>query len=587
MRKFIITVLGLLLNAHLVFAQNENANLLVQSPDGKTVKLIWFIKSWDSNITGFDIKRKEGLGDWVKLNSEPILPGISVKNKIALVETDKTEASRIKAKLLQMIADNKLKEMNYNEYLQKLNSNDKEAYDILFMMAHDYDVALMGGFAFVDHSVISKTDYQYGLFIQGTNKLLASTSWNYGEIPDLNAVNEITSKASTRKKGIEIIWDADIDKMKSADVAGFNIYRQGIRLNQYPIVAANNDNLSEFTWVDKFANSSNTTSYSISAESIFGIEGIIKSYTYKPEAHTSEYIAPEAKEITSLGFYFKDGMSIKWSFPVAFEKFLKGFYVEKNNIPGGYKRVSPLLTPSSRVFIDKSGSPAASYISMRVVAVYNDRTITAGPGRIYSYLAVREPPTPQNLKVKSVQEEKKISVKLSWDPPLDGDTITSYYKLYVQEPETKRFKIINEKQPIRKNYCTYSIEHGNASAYKFYISAINRINVESASSDTVSIQVPSLELPSPIIRNVFQDGDKAVIKWEYDDIKDLKGFRLYQGKNLIAGEDDLPKDKREFITKELAKGSSYEYTIVAVSENNIESPVSKPAQLMIPAKNKR
>lgn len=586
MKLFTLVLLGFLLSTKLLLAQNGNATLLAQSPDGKTVKLIWFLKNWGNDITGFDIKRKEGLGDWVKLNNEPILPEISVKNKLLIVEADKTEASRIKGKLFEMIADNKIQEINHSDYLQKLMSGDKKVQDILLMMGHDYDIALMSGFGYIDHTVASKTDYQYGLFIQGTNKLLAKVSWNYGEIPDLNVVTEITSKATSKSKGIHIIWNVDMDKMKFADVASFNIYRQGIRLNQTPILRTNNNDLSEFMWYDKSANSDNVSQYSISAESILGIEGIIKSYTYNPEEHANEYMAAEVKEITSLGYYFKEGINIKWSFPAESEKFLKGFYVEKNNMPDGYKRTSPLLDPTTRTFIDKTPSPVSTYISMRVIAVYKDKTMFIGLGRLYNYFPIAEPPAPQSLKLKNVKEGKKIAIKLYWDPAMDGDTITNYYKVYMEEPSKNDFYLLTEK-PIRNSYYTHYIEHTNASVYKFYITAASKGNSESLTSDTVSIQIPSTELPTPIIRNVFPDEDKAVIQWQYPEITDLKGFRLYQDKILIADEKELTKDKREFTSGELEIESTHEYTIIAESENNIESQVSLPVEITIPKTRKK
>ncbi len=156
MKGGIFTVLGLLLSTQLLFAQYDNANLLVQSPDGKTVKLLWFIKKWNSDITGFDIKRKEGLQDWVKLNSDPVLPEISAKKNLLVVESDKVEESRIKAKLYDLLATHNIRETGNKDYLQKLNSDDKAVQDLAVMIAHDYDLALMNGFAYVDHTVTKK-----------------------------------------------------------------------------------------------------------------------------------------------------------------------------------------------------------------------------------------------------------------------------------------------------------------------------------------------------------------------------------------------------------------------------------------------
>ena len=584
MKTVTLTFLGILLSAKLLFAQNENVNLLVQSPDGKTVKLVWFIKNMDNSITGFDIKRKEGLGDWVKLNAEAVLPEISTKKNLAVVESDKSEASRIKARLFQLIGEHKLMEIDHNEYLRKSMNDDKDIKEITRVMALDYDIALINGFAYVDHTVTSKTEYQYGLFIQGTNKLLAKVLWNYGEIPDLNMISEITSKATTKAKGIQIIWNADVDKMKSADVAGFNIYRQGIRLNTIPIVSSNNNDPSEFQWYDKSANAANISQYSISAQSIFGIEGIIKSYIYNPADHTSEYIAPVAQEITSLGYYFKEGIGVKWSFPSAYEKYLKGFYVEKNNLPNGYKRVSSLLPPSARNFADKSLSPVSTYIGIRVIAVYNDKTEAVGSPQVYIYFPAIAPPAPQDLKIKSMRQDKKISIKLSWDPAMNGDSITTYYKVFSKDLSANSFNAIEEKIPAKKSNYTFDIEHGSASLYSFFIVAYSKNSTESITSDTVSVQVPSIELPQPVIKNGFPNANRVVIQWQYPDIPDLKGFRIYQDKNILAGEQDLLKDKREFTTAELERGKTYEFTIVAVSDNNIESQQSLPVQVTIPKK---
>src|SRR5271170_4278005 len=98
MKTFILSAI-ILLCSQKMFAQRDNVNLLVQSPDGKTVKLVWFFKSWNKDVTGFDIKRKEGLQNWVKLNSRPIIPEISNKRSLLMVETDNIEESRIRAKL--------------------------------------------------------------------------------------------------------------------------------------------------------------------------------------------------------------------------------------------------------------------------------------------------------------------------------------------------------------------------------------------------------------------------------------------------------------------------------------------------------
>lgn len=585
--KYLFFAMLLLLQARFAFSQSDNIDLLVQSPDGKTVKLVWFLKNGDPAINGFDIKRKEGLGPWVKLNSAPILPGISAKKKLAIVESDNVELSHLKDKFASMLKSGVLKETDNATYLQELNKNDKEVQDINALMSVDYDVALICGFAYVDHTVTNKTSYQYGLFKQGTDVLLDKVSWNYGEVPDLNLVQEITSRSAPGRNGIDLIWNADNAKMKAAYVAGFNVYRQGIRLNEHPVTAANSMSASEFEWLDKSASSTSPNQYSISATSLFGIEGTIKPYTYNPEEHPASYKKAEVTQITSIGYYFKEGMNVQWTFPKEYERFLKGFYVEKDNMPAGYVPSSKLLPPSDRSYIDKSPSQVSGYIRVRVVAVYNDKTNVPGIEKLYNYFPLREPPRPLNTKIKGSLAEKKFAIKITWDPRINGDSLTDYYTVYMFDPVYNKFNAISEKLSYKTTSFNYTIQHGQAATYRFCVTAISKTRTESLAGDTVAIQVPSFELPEPDLKMTAVMGKAANLEWQYPDIKDLKGFRLFQSDSLIAGETVLNKSAREFTTPVLPPGKNYIFSIKAVSDNGIISRPSQPVQASIPEEKKQ
>lgn len=579
-RTCIPAILGLLLSAQLLRAQEGNANLLVQSPDGKKVMLIWFLKSWNNEITGFDIRRKDGLDNWKKLNNEAILPGISMKKNLSVVESDKSEENKLKAKLYKLLATRKLKETDGPAFLQKMAADEKALHDMSDMMAQDYDLALMNGFAFVDHTVTKKTDYQYGLFIQGTDILLAKAQWNYGEIPDLNTVTEITSRATTKNKGIQLIWNADLNKMKAADVAGFNIYRQGLRLNDNPVTMANPNDPSEFTWNDRSANSAEPIQYSIGAESIFGIEGIIRSYTYNPADHPGEYKKAEVTDVTAMGYYFKEGINVKWAFPKEYERFIKGFYVEKNSLPGHYQRVSGLLDASVRAYTDRTPSSVSSYMGFRIVALYNDRSFVNGIERVYNYFPITEPPAPQGLRATIGMSNKKIAVHLEWDPPMRGDTMTNDYTVYGSEPTSEKFSVINQDHRQRINDYTFYFDPRNKGTYRFYVSATSKAGSESAYSDTVSVQTPPVALQVPSITRVTSDSGRVTIQWRYNNPEDIKGFRLFQSRKPVAGENELKNNAREYTTPKYEAGT-YSFTIQAVATDGTLSEMSRPMSITI------
>ncbi|MCD6011741.1 MAG: hypothetical protein K0Q79_1603 [Flavipsychrobacter sp.] len=581
MRTCLLALLGILLTSQLLFAQNEQVKLLVQSPDGKNVKLVWFLLSGNKDITGFDIKRKEGLQDWVKLNTEPIIPGVSMKRSFLALGATKGEESVLKSHLYKHLASRKLKETDA-QYLQKLLGDDKMLQEVSKKIAADYELALMHGFAYLDHTITKKTDYQYGLFVQGTNQLLAKVTWNYGEIADLNTIQEITSRATAGTSGVHVIWNASLSKMQNASVAGFNIYRQGIRLNSNPITSSNPTDLSEFSWFDRSASSSVPIQYSISAESIFGIEGIIKSYTYDPADHPARYAKAEVIDVNSLGYYFKDGISVKWTFPKEYERFIKGFYVEKENMPNGFSRISTLLEPATRSFVDKTPSPTSVYLRFQVVAVYNDRTLEPGIERLYSYFPITEPPRPLNLYADIPATDKKIMIGLHWNKQIAGDSITDHYKVYINEPGSERFTLINENFPVKGNKYVYRVPDGISKVYRFYITAASKVGTESIPSDTVSMQTPSSELPIPIITKAVSDSVKITVQWQYPEISDLKGFILLLNNKVIAGEKELKKNTRQFVVIKSEPGNNT-FTLKAISEGGGVSEISSPVSVTIPA----
>lgn len=492
MKTWVLFVTAFFLNI-CTYGQDNIVNLLAQSPDGKTVKLVWFFNSAKKDVSGFDIKRKDGLGEWQKLNTISIMPGISMKKDLAPAGPDNIDAVRIKGKLKEMLKNGALQEYSYPAFMAKWKAGDKAILDMFSLAEQDFDVSVMAGFGYIDRTVSQKTEYQYGLFDHGTDNLLAKITWNYGEIPDLNVVQEITSRiVPGNKTGIQLIWNADVSKMKSSYVAGFNIYKRGIRLNDRPVLMTEGKDPSVFTFIDKAAPTSVTDQYSISAESLFGIEGIIKSYKYNPTDHPAEYMKPVVTQLSSQGYYFKDGTLVEWSFPEEYERYIRGFFIEKDNMPDGYNIVSDLLHPSTRSYVDKTGSQANYYIRARVVALYNDRSMIAGVERLFNYFPSVEAPKPQSATIKAtVDNNKRYVLTITWDAPMKGDNNTTQYRIYQYDALNDKYVLLADTLPVQPTTYKYVVPTNNGGTYKFYIVGLNRSGNESISGDVVSWQMPA------------------------------------------------------------------------------------------------
>lgn len=573
MKRILFTLVLYLFFAPMLHAQSQDVSLLLQSPDGKTVKLMWFFKKWDSNLTGFDIKRKDEGGSWQKLNKSAIMPEISRTRDLSVVEPDNAELQRIKNKLETFLSSKKLKEIDNKTYLQNLAKDEKAVQGVAVMIALDYDVALINGFAFVDRSIRKGGRYEYALFAEGTNKMLAQASWKYGDKPSLDIISDIRTKNTAKKNLLQLLWASDPEKIKSSSIAGFNVYRDGKKLNPAPVMAANNKQMTEFNWLDT-VKIQEEHSYEVSAVTIFGIEGDRKAYQHNPDEHPAEHVAAEIGEITSEGDNFQNGIRVNWTFPKDAERFIKGFVIDKANLPAEFKKAGDINSATDKSYVDKTPSAVASYIKYRITVLYKDGTEVKSADKLYYYFPIAKPPKPKGLTAKWNKKGKEFTIDLSWNPAAAGDTLTSYYQLYASDPVTKKIYLESGIPPIRETHYSYPLQYSGASEYRFCVAAMSKYNIEGIPSDTVTVGAPSVELPYPAMKELSLDSNKVIVKWEYPDIWDVKGFRVYQNGNLVASEFEIKKGTKQFITPGLKWGASYNFSVQAVTEYGVESDMS-------------
>lgn|GEM_PF-1395011 len=580
MKKGLLILLFGLLGVTGIFAQAPNVMLRLQSADGNSVKLVWLIRQWKPAYHGFDIRRLEGATNWVTLNKKPLYPEFSAKKDFSLVESDKIETSRIRSRMLKMMAGGKSKELLRSAYLKMLDSNNAFAVTMANAFAQDYDLAMMNGFAYVDHSIVKKESYAYGLFITGTDSLLAKTNWNYGERPDLNVITEITTAVRPNRKGIDLIWDADTDKVDNGSVVGFYIYRDGIRLNQNPLMTPTNKDSCEFVWRDSTADKRRQLQYSISAVSMFGIEGSIRSYIYDPADHPAGYTSAGIPNLFAQGYYIKEGILINWEFPKDQEQFIKGFYIEKNILPEGYKRISQITGPTDREYVDKSPTPLTSYICYRVMTVYKDHSVARGQEKIYSYFPVREPPQPQNLKTRLIQNGSKQTIQLTWNPPIMGDTMTNYYHIYLWDSVDRKYNLLATPKVITNQY-DFEVNNPIAANYKFCVSAVSRNKVESINSLPAGIASHSANLPAVQITKILADGNSVALSWDgYPAIADLMGFRIIMNGQPMSPDTLLLPATRTITIPNVGPGIDT-FAVQALTETGVESPLVNTASITI------
>ena len=150
------------------WANKIEAKLIGESQDGKTVKLMLFVKKWDKSLTGFNIKRKTAANEWVTINSEVIVPEISLDKNLQVVENSTEELLRLKSKLKYLLDKGTLQLSDAQSFSNTLSDNNA-LKNLSRSFGQDFDLALISGFGMTDRNILEGTE-QYGLFLVKNNE---------------------------------------------------------------------------------------------------------------------------------------------------------------------------------------------------------------------------------------------------------------------------------------------------------------------------------------------------------------------------------------------------------------------------------
>ena len=294
MKNFIL----LLILTASVFTASANkieARLLGESQDGKTVKLMWFLKKWDKDLIGFNIKRKDQHNNWITINDELIVPEISIDRNLQNVENSTIELLRLKSKLKGLLDEGTLKPASNQDLANSLLQNTDTMKIMTQSFGKDFDLALLTGFGITDRNVNVEVE-QYALFLvrnkQGEDKTPTATFvWSTGTKTNLSP--DIKIKSTHTGQGTQLLWSLPFNSMETVHAAGFNIYKKvnkaWVKINDHPVTKFNNIK-NGYTFYDK--NSKGDITYAVSLASIFNNEGKKTEYLVRnSNNYTNNYVA--------------------------------------------------------------------------------------------------------------------------------------------------------------------------------------------------------------------------------------------------------------------------------------------------------
>ena len=265
------------------WANKIEAKLIGESQDGKTVKLMWFVKKWDKNLVGFNIKRKSANNEWVTINNDLIIPEISADKNLQIVENSTEELLRLKSKLKNMLEIGTIKSADRQSFAKSMMENSDTLKIMSRAFGQDFDLALMSGFGLTDRNTIENNE-QYGLFPVIENQVedknpSATFVWNKEDKASINPSLNISTVNTDN--GIQLLWNMSFETINKIHAKGFNIYRkegsEWVKVNDKPIQEFDN-NKNGYTFYDKNVSKEEVV-YSVTLATMFNNESDVNENT--------------------------------------------------------------------------------------------------------------------------------------------------------------------------------------------------------------------------------------------------------------------------------------------------------------------
>lgn len=191
-------------------------------------------------------------------------------------------------------------------------------------------------------------------------------------------------------------------------------------------------------------------------------------------------------------------------------------------------------------------------------------------------LGVEEPSAPEALEVLYYAG----AVTVSWQLPPDWDGET--FRVYAKRSTDARYALVAQVTSCASGLCSYTdrnVQPGRS--YDYYVAAVSRSGVETASGDAVRVDVPA-PVPPPVPTDVavIALDDANYLRWGSGarSAGDFSFYRVYlrgaNGGASLLGE----TDSEGFLDLLAQNGLTYSYYVTSVDDQGHESAGSALAR---------
>ncbi|WP_300565581.1 hypothetical protein [Flavobacterium sp.] len=515
-------------------ASNENA-----------VQLKWMSKTIPSDAA-FDIMKKEANGEWQKINASPIVSSQVIKE--SELKTNKNPFP---------------KDASYDFYIKYKNTKEATAnkqayvnYTLSLASIFDNQVAKHLGIYFEDNAVAKGKTYSYKLVDAKTQKELSVlNTLIVGELLKAPEKAQIAQK----KQNIIISWSANEDYM------GYNVYRNGTKLNKEPVMS----NLEKNVYVSVFSDAdvpAGSYTYVLKGVTFLNTEG-------KPTADLKIDVkdsTPPALVKGLKGERKNDEVVLTWT--PSKDKETVGYNIYKSEDKGKtFQKINEQTISSTEAkYVEKLSSKSVGSFQYAIESIDNSNNGNRSMP-VSVFVPDHDKPN-QPLDLKSKSESGKIT--LSWRANSEKDL--AGYRIYrgLKDDDQNEMLLLNSTPQSETNFVDkFNEKAGTKFIYK--IAAIDKSFNESDKA-VLWVQLPDVIPPAaPFLRQANYEGNQVNLKWDAvqkDVILGYDVYRVFEGAETKVNKD--PVRETNFSDNELVRRGVYQYYVKAVDSAKLVSKAS-------------
>lgn len=534
-----------LLPLHLVIAQRSDASLW-GTHNNEVCKLYWETYSWPSSLSGFVIQKRTAKDTiWKQLNNVPIYPQIAPRDWSNL-GLNTLESQTFSKTYESYLEEGKLSPNSKAHLLKALiQYNGLQAGDRI-NMKNDYNIALILGFAYVDHTYKKSERTSYGLFYVDNEGKIANSPVAVFK-PERNPKLTLDKKFELNQGQLSILWSIPQTHYTQNGIYGFTISRkengsnEETKIFEAPLYyhKAENGNIY-WQLLDHGANPTLDYIYKLTPVTIFQTQ--LKPIEIKYKA--SQYKPVKVPAIDSLTLVNGAEFRIKWKPDslLPFKKRIKCIFIERSaEDPAIFTQIATGISLKTNSFTDSSLLKYQQNYSYRLCIIDTKGALWKGKSHRMPFLGTRLPTKVDSLKVSFKMVLNKPYVFLTW-------TKSRYSTGYVLSSDEKgNGKLFeNLSMPLIENNELLHEITGDGGMYQFSITPVNANGMRGESS-TVSIAIPTLRLPPfPEFNATLNKNNLVEFNWEYPTDIQLKGFNIIADGHTLLSIKDVTASNRKY-----------------------------------------